>query len=304
MMKIYLKNDNPLSDGYMRHVELLKESEKYDVIISKEDCTDEILSEFKNILLTERQDCASIWCRKLLKHPHVKNLLKMFHYPDVATNNAPCVGGRVFIEDSVNAVIPSPELSQADMDKVIPGFSFFHNKRFDAFFDYVRSATFKPLKERSIDVMYAGTTIFGPETPAGAWVTAKRKQCVKNIKALEEHGLNVIAADHREFTNKQYLDLLGDSKVFLSPFGWGEYCGKDFESLMSGCLLFKPSLKSKCKFIPDFDHCINYLDDFDSFSINHYNKIIQDQEYNGEEIRQYLLSSKDNEANVIKDILT
>jgi hypothetical protein len=41
---------------------------------------------------------------------------------------------------------------------------------------------------------------------------------------------------------KQYYRELADSKIVLSPFGWGEVCFRDFEAILSGSLLFKPSM--------------------------------------------------------------
>jgi hypothetical protein len=38
-----------------------------------------------------------------------------------------------------------------------------------------------------------------------------------------------------------YRELL-DSKITLSPFGWGEVCFRDFEAVISGSLLFKPDM--------------------------------------------------------------
>lgn len=40
----------------------------------------------------------------------------------------------------------------------------------------------------------------------------------------------------------RYYAELGDSKIVLSPFGWGEICFRDFEALCAGALLMKPDL--------------------------------------------------------------
>ncbi len=41
---------------------------------------------------------------------------------------------------------------------------------------------------------------------------------------------------------KRYYWELADSKITLSPFGWGEVCFRDFEAILAGSLLFKPSM--------------------------------------------------------------
>jgi hypothetical protein len=40
----------------------------------------------------------------------------------------------------------------------------------------------------------------------------------------------------------RYYRELADSKIVLSPFGWGEVCFRDFEAILAGALLFKPSM--------------------------------------------------------------
>jgi hypothetical protein len=41
---------------------------------------------------------------------------------------------------------------------------------------------------------------------------------------------------------EKYYRELKDSKIVLSPFGWGEVCFRDFEAILSGALLFKPDM--------------------------------------------------------------
>jgi hypothetical protein len=49
---------------------------------------------------------------------------------------------------------------------------------------------------------------------------------------------------------RQYYLELGDSKMTLSPFGWGEVCFRDFEAIVSGSMLLKPDM-SHLKTWPD-----------------------------------------------------
>lgn len=41
---------------------------------------------------------------------------------------------------------------------------------------------------------------------------------------------------------REYWDELEDSKLMLSPFGWGEITLRDFEAFQTGCVILKPSL--------------------------------------------------------------
>jgi hypothetical protein len=49
---------------------------------------------------------------------------------------------------------------------------------------------------------------------------------------------------------RRYYRELRDSKITLSPFGWGEVCFRDFEAIISGSLLLKPDM-SHLKTWPD-----------------------------------------------------
>jgi hypothetical protein len=43
-------------------------------------------------------------------------------------------------------------------------------------------------------------------------------------------------------SQNQYYQELWDSKITLSPFGWGEVCFRDFEAIIAGSLLLKPDM--------------------------------------------------------------
>jgi hypothetical protein len=43
-------------------------------------------------------------------------------------------------------------------------------------------------------------------------------------------------------SQKRYNEELPQSKIVLSPFGWGELCLRDFEAVRAGALLMKPDM--------------------------------------------------------------
>jgi hypothetical protein len=61
--------------------------------------------------------------------------------------------------------------------------------------------------------------------------------CIEKLD-LKKRELFVtgMAPQHR------YYQELTESKIVLSPFGWGEVCFRDFEAILAGALLFKPSM--------------------------------------------------------------
>jgi hypothetical protein len=58
--------------------------------------------------------------------------------------------------------------------------------------------------------------------------------------------INLIKNDRLFLTGltsqRSYYRELCDSKMVLSPFGWGEVCFRDFEAIISGALLLKPEM--------------------------------------------------------------
>jgi hypothetical protein len=58
--------------------------------------------------------------------------------------------------------------------------------------------------------------------------------------------LSKIEGDRRFLTGetgqKRYNRELSDSRIVLSPFGWGELCVRDFEAVRAGALLLKPDM--------------------------------------------------------------
>ena len=47
--------------------------------------------------------------------------------------------------------------------------------------------------------------------------------------------------DSSKISFSKYLDEVNKSSVFISPFGWGEICFRDFEALLFGKILIKPN---------------------------------------------------------------
>jgi hypothetical protein len=51
--------------------------------------------------------------------------------------------------------------------------------------------------------------------------------------------------------HKEYLKELRNSMISVSPFGYGEICYRDFETILAGTLLLKPSMEHLQTY-PDF----------------------------------------------------
>jgi len=44
-------------------------------------------------------------------------------------------------------------------------------------------------------------------------------------------------------SRREYMKEMENSKIVVSPYGWGEVCYRDFEAILSGSLLVKPSME-------------------------------------------------------------
>ncbi|MDB5119321.1 MAG: hypothetical protein JWN56_539 [Sphingobacteriales bacterium] len=82
---------------------------------------------------------------------------------------------------------------------------------------------------------------------------------VKNLIAIQRNRVHAVISDlswnitkGSKIKRGAYLKELKNSRVSISPFGFGEICYRDYETFISGALLIKPSM----------DHVITYPDMF------------------------------------------
>jgi hypothetical protein len=73
------------------------------------------------------------------------------------------------------------------------------------------------------------------------WCRVHRFHVREVLNALGDE-YRVIATEEK-VPAPQYHAELSDSKILFSPFGWGEFCPKDWEAFLKGCLLMKPSVE-------------------------------------------------------------
>jgi len=79
-------------------------------------------------------------------------------------------------------------------------------------------------------------------------IAYQRVLFLKRIAELDPQKRDFFLTDM--VPQNRYYSELKDSKIVLSPFGWGEVCFRDFEAIISGALLFKPDM-SHLKTWPD-----------------------------------------------------
>ena len=74
---------------------------------------------------------------------------------------------------------------------------------------------------------------------------SKKKQIVSVIGSkVFNNFLNseLLQKAKKRLSIKEYMFLMSKSKISVSPFGWGEIGARDFETISSGAILFKPDM--------------------------------------------------------------
>lgn len=79
-------------------------------------------------------------------------------------------------------------------------------------------------------------------SPIAGYQRAKCKELVNKLDSVSHPDVN------SQIPYKEYIAEIKRAKAVLSPFGWGEICGRDFEALAYGATLIKPSM----------EHCDTY----------------------------------------------
>ncbi len=93
------------------------------------------------------------------------------------------------------------------------------------------------LKDRKYDIVFSGETNYNDEM-----ITNHRKNIVtKIIEFATKYGYTYFTSNCRINIHK-YYDLLSQTKIFISPYGFGEFSLKDFECVCFGCHVIKPKI--------------------------------------------------------------
>lgn len=67
-------------------------------------------------------------------------------------------------------------------------------------------------------------------------------QRTKICELVEKNEIVTHPNPRVKVSKSQFIEEMKNAKGILSPFGWGEICGRDFEAFTYGALLIKPSM--------------------------------------------------------------
>ena len=100
-----------------------------------------------------------------------------------------------------------------------------------------------PNNERQLDVQYRGSGY----SPVAGYPRSRSKELMMEI--MKEANLKISDITKR-IPKEEFIKEGQNSKCILSPFGWGEICGRDFEAFVYGGCMIKQ----------DMSHCVTYPD--------------------------------------------
>lgn len=189
----------------------------------------------KPMIIYERSGSASLhperW-REHLRRPEVLGYAKETGFRDNSTYNAPHLRGRYHhtLISSEPGAPPQPVLTEADLAKVSCIFQIYAQDRFDD----VRFNRGSKWRHRPTDVFFAGNVEYDVDL-----ITEHRRSCCSKLFALK--GRNSLIGAGRALAPATFHTALRESKIFVSPYGYGEYSWKDYEAIYSGCVLVKPN---------------------------------------------------------------
>lgn len=215
--------------------------EDYDYVFEEANpLADEKRTVLPRTIAFERIDGCQIRNKILLHSDNLYKLVKMYMYPSLELNNTKTVDGRIFTRLLVTESKYNKEaepVTQKMFDKVTVGFSFWHYLKHDFVEQFLDANEFP--RNREIIASFLGTTQYGNSThKSGNLITGHRLSCIDAINGLAVN--KVATSPNRELEYIEYLKLLYDSKIVVSPWGWGESCYRDYEAIVCGCELIKP----------------------------------------------------------------
>jgi len=75
------------------------------------------------------------------------------------------------------------------------------------------------------------------------WYGHMRGRAYDAISLLADNNPNLVVLNQsKKIKYNKYIEELTNSKICISPFGYGEVCWRDFEAILAGALLIKPDM--------------------------------------------------------------
>jgi hypothetical protein len=210
--------------------------------------TPSILEQNNKIILLERADASISWCRREIKHPNVKKVMKVSILRPIELNNK-CWGRyHSYILDPSSTPPCRIELETEDLKKLTPGVSY---GTYDVMKRWLENS-FDPDIDRPTLIHFAGTTHYGNQHE----ITRHRTSVMSEIRKIPG---NHTLIDGRHIPRAVYDSTMKSSKIVVSPWGFGETAYRDYEALYAGAVLLKPDSNFVNSWPKIFENNLTYI---------------------------------------------
>jgi hypothetical protein len=139
------------------------------------------------------------------------------------------VSGRSFAD---NPIARSGTVPDSEAGKIFAAYNIGLDEKITDLYRDTRPAL---PSEKTVDVMCRAAC--APDN----WLYTLRGTVGAALEPLARQGFKVLLPDRR-VGQKEYYDEMRSSRICISPFGYGELCWRDFETVLMGSLLIKPDM--------------------------------------------------------------
>lgn len=152
------------------------------------------------------------------------------HFQEVKINNLTDFVSDAANHRSVGEIAKSPSIDPGQCNRLHVGWNIALD---DKIHDLLQHSV-GPSPDRPIDIVCRSVV------PPEAWITPLRQAALDAVNQLSDQ-FRVLAPQSR-VPQEEYYRELTQSRICVSPIGYGEICWRDFEAVLSGCLLVKPDI--------------------------------------------------------------
>lgn len=226
------------------------------------------------MIVDERIDGAqvvnSVAVRSAMAHPDVKLWLKRNTFRDYRWNNSSFVADRYHYQKlndlpEFHRDVQPPRCTMPVTEEMAGKIRLLPTVCCDRF-DFFRNHRIDWRERRPIDVSFAGLVDYevretdywdGKLEKARATITGSigflpelhRRAAVLQLARLRH--LRVLIGMNRALQSDIYETALTRTSISVSPWGFGEYAYRDYESILAGCVMIKPPTDHVETFAPD-----------------------------------------------------
>ena len=231
---------------------------------------DENQALYQDLPLIQEHVVDSTWlnknARSVLQKDNVIALTKGGVLRDLSLYNEACYEdsyhSRLILEQAESGDQLTTDKRQLKLDghellKLIPSPGFLHIGRHNGFFKWARQNMELAVGggDRPYSCNFVGSVKFKHDS------LSRHRKLAADIVQRVDHSLYIGAQSRKSenWVNKaEYLNGLRKSKVCVSPWGYGERCHRDYEAILSGCVLVKPCSSHVVMYPDMFNPAENY----------------------------------------------